>query len=126
VEDGLLDSTDAVDATLRLLRRAPEITAIFACNDTVAMGVISAARKLGLAVPERLSVVGFDDIDLAQEMKPTLTTVHVDKVLLGVLAVRMLRDHAASPERPALTTLLSTQLIVRESTQSWMGRTTEP
>ncbi|MBZ0290690.1 MAG: substrate-binding domain-containing protein, partial [Anaerolineae bacterium] len=54
-------------------------------------------------------------IDLAQELWPALTTVHVDKIMMGVIAVRQLRDRAADHSRPAMTTLLSTQLIVRES-----------
>lgn len=125
IEDCLLERADAFDATLRLLIRAPEITAIFACNDNVAIGVMNAVQKLGLGVPEDVSVAGFDDIDLAQEVTPTLTTVHVDKVLLGVMAVRMLKDRAESPERPVLTTTLSTQLIVRESVRQLIGRSTE-
>jgi LacI family transcriptional regulator len=125
IEDCLLERPDAFDATVRLMNRAREITAIFACNDNVAIGVMNAIQKLGLGVPEAVSVAGFDDIDLAQEVTPTLTTVHVDKVLLGVMAVRMLKDRAETPERPALTTTLSTQLIVRESVRSLTGRSTE-
>ncbi len=125
IEDSLLERADAFEATLRLLRRAPQITAIFACNDNIAIGVMNAVQKLGLSVPGQVSVVGFDDIDLAQEVSPPLTTVHVDKVLLGVMAVRLSQDRAASPGRPALTTTLSTQLIVRESVQPLMG-STEP
>ncbi|MBX3082248.1 MAG: LacI family DNA-binding transcriptional regulator [Anaerolineae bacterium] len=115
IEDGQLNRIPAYDATCRLLRRAPEVTAIFACNDECAIGVMNAAREMGREIPSDLSVVGFDDIDLAQEVTPALTTVHVDKVLMGVLAVRHLRDRAESLNRPALTTALSTQLIVRDS-----------
>jgi len=115
IEDGQLNRIPAYDATCRLLRRAPEVTAIFACNDECAIGVMNAAREMGREIPSDLSIVGFDDIDLAQEVTPALTTVHVDKVLMGVLAVRHLRDRAESLNRPALTTALSTQLIVRDS-----------
>lgn len=122
IEDTLLDRFEAYEATLRLLRRAPEVTAIFACNDNVAIGVMNAVQELGLTIPGDISVIGFDDIDLAQEVTPALTTVHVDKVLLGAMAIRMLRDRAESPERPTLTTTLSTQLIVRESVRPLMAR----
>jgi LacI family transcriptional regulator len=126
IEDSLLDRTNAVDATLRLLRRAPEITAIFACNDDVAIGVMTAVQEMGFSVPEHISVVGFDDIDLAQRVIPTLTTVYVDKVLMGITAVRLLRDRAASPERSALTTTLSTQLVVRQSMRQLISKSAIP
>jgi len=118
IEDSALTREAGYEATLRLLQRAPEVTAIFGCNDDVAVGAMNAANDLGLHVPDQLSIVGFDDIDLAQEVTPPLTTVHVDKTLMGVLAVRHLRDRAENPQRPALTTVLSTQLIVRESVRS--------
>jgi LacI family transcriptional regulator len=121
IEDSLLNREGGYNATCALLRRAPEITAIFACNDEVAMGVLNAAREMGRTVPDDLSLIGFDDIDLAQEAKPALTTIHVDKVLLGVLAVRHLKDRAEEPGRPAIVTAISTQLIVRESVRPLNG-----
>ena len=59
--------------------------------------------------------MGFDDIDLAQEVTPPLTTIHVDKVLMGAMALRHLLDRAEAPDRPSLKTTISTQLIVRKS-----------
>lgn len=117
IEDGPLTRAGGYNATVALLQRAPEVTAIFACNDEVAIGAMNAAREMGREIPVNLSVIGFDDIDLAQEITPALTTVHVDKVLMGVLAVRHLRDRAENPGRPALTTTLGTTLILRESVQ---------
>jgi len=103
------------EATLNLLRRNPEITAIFACNDNVAIGVMNAAQELNLRIPDDLSIVGFDDIDLAQEVSPPLTTVHVNKTLMGTLAVRHLRDQLELEDRVSLTTVISTKLMVRGS-----------
>ncbi len=115
IEDGPLTRPAGYEATLRLLAHSPQVTAIFACNDDVAIGVLNAAAALGRRVPDDLSVIGFDDIDLVQEINPPLTTMHVDKVLMGVLAVRHLLDRAQSPDRPTLTTSISPQLIVRDS-----------
>jgi LacI family transcriptional regulator len=115
IENSNLLRPDAFQATLRLIERCPEITAIFACNDTVAMGVIDALRQLELAIPGDVSLIGFDDIDSAQEAVPSLTTIHVDKVFMGTMALRHLRDRAEEPHRPALKTLVSTQLIQRKS-----------
>jgi LacI family transcriptional regulator len=103
---------------MRLISRAPQITAIFACNDNVGIGVINALHHLGKRVPEDISVIGFDDIDLAQEITPTLTSIHVDKVLMGAMAMRMLRDRAESPDRSVVKTTITTQLMVRESVRS--------
>lgn len=118
VEDSALVREDAYEATQRLIARAPEITAILACNDNVAIGVMNALHNLGLSVPDDVSVIGFDNIDLARELKPALTTMHVDKVLMGVVAVRHLMDRAANPNRAALKTLVSTQVIERETVRA--------
>lgn len=118
IEDSALDRSDAYEATKRLIARAPEITAIFACNDNVAIGVVNALQEMGRPVPAQISVIGFDNIDLAQELKPALTTMHVDKVLMGVVAVRHLIDRAVNSSRASLKTLVSTQLIERESVRA--------
>lgn len=115
IEDGPLNREGGYDSTCKLLQRAPQLTAIFACNDEVAVGVLNAARDMGRGVPYDLSVIGFDDIDLARQITPALTTVHVEKMLLGTLAVRHLKDRAENPDRPALITAVSTQIVVRDS-----------
>lgn len=118
IEDSWLTREDAVQATMRLMSRAPHLTAIFAANDNCAIGVVNALKSTGRRVPQDISVIGFDDIDLAQEFVPTLTTIHVDKVLMGALAVRHLRDRSDFPDRATLRTVVSTQLIARESVRS--------
>ncbi len=118
IEDSVLDRPEAYEATKRLIARCPEITAIFACNDNVAIGVVNALQDTGLQVPNQVSVIGFDNIDLAQELKPALTTMHVDKVLMGIVAVRHLMDRAINPNRAALKTLVSTQVIERETVRA--------
>jgi LacI family transcriptional regulator len=121
IEDSSLYRDSAYDATLRLISRHPQVTAIFACNDNVAMGVMNALHDCGLKVPETVSVIGFDDIDIAQEVKPALTTMHVDKVLMGVTAVRYLIDRSLDPERTTLKTLVVPELIERDSVRCLEG-----
>ena len=118
IEDSALNRTDACEAAKRLIGREPELTAIFACNDEVAIGVIGALQEVGLRVPEDVSVIGFDDIDFAQEVTPPLTTLHVDKIMMGVVAVRHLLDRSREPLRTPLKTLVVPQLIERESVRS--------
>ena len=115
IEESTLDRAAGYEATQRLLRRAAHITAIFACNDETALGVLKAALDLGLRVPEDLSVVGFDDLAVIHGVSPMLTTMHIDKVLMGRLGVRQLLERARNPGMPAVTMLLQTELVVRES-----------
>ncbi len=103
-------------ATLALLAQHPDITAIFAYNDLLALGALRACAELGRRVPADCAVVGFDDIPLADWVSPSLTTVRVDKAALGGQAVELLLSMLTSPESapPAIT--VETRLMVREST----------
>ncbi|MFE3253434.1 LacI family DNA-binding transcriptional regulator [Streptomyces sp. NPDC059209] len=126
------------DHAMELLRLPERPTAIFAGSDLQALGVLEAARVLGVQVPEDLSVVGYDDIPLAQWSSPALTTVHQPLVEMAEEAARMLlrlrrgnqggaprtdRSDARSDSRPdarpdqADTRIeFGTRLVVRNST----------
>jgi len=73
-----------------LLARHPDIDAIFCSSDLLALGVVIEARARGIAVPERLAVVGFGDLALARDFQPALSTVRVDGTAIGRLAARLL------------------------------------
>jgi len=118
IEDSPLLRTASLEATKRLLTRHPEITAIFACNDDTAMAVMRAAYELGRRVPDDLSVVGFDNMEFASEIIPPLTTVHVDKMLMGALSVRQLIDRRQHPTRVPVTILVSTRMVIRDSVRT--------
>ena len=93
----------------------PELTAVSAVNDSVAIGAIRAAARLGHSTPDDLSVVGFDDISWAQLNDPPLTTVHVFKRRMGKLAAQRLLDCIQNPDAAAAKTVVSTELVLRES-----------
>jgi DNA-binding LacI/PurR family transcriptional regulator len=99
-----------------LLGLAERPTAIFAGNDLGALGVLRAARQAGLRVPEDLSVVGFDDIPLAEWSNPSLTTVHQPLTEMAAVAVQTLLASAEGGESITRRVELATDLIVREST----------
>jgi DNA-binding LacI/PurR family transcriptional regulator len=103
----------------RALRRAldirPDLTAIFAVNDSVAIGAIRAAAGLGRRTPDDLCVVGFDDISWAQMNDPPLSTVHVFKRRMGELAAQRLLDCIQNPGAAPAKILVSTELILRAS-----------
>ncbi len=103
------------EAMRALLALSPRPTAVFVAGDTVALGVLQAAKEAGLRVPEELAVVGFDDIPLAAYFDPPLTTVRLPAYGLGWgagdLLIRLLEeDEVRSPH-----VLLQTELIVRRS-----------
>ena len=93
-------------------------TAIFAGSDLQALGVIAAARKVGLSVPDDLSVVGYDDIELARWISPQLTTVHQPLRKMGEAATRLVLRMAEGHEPDALRMDLATRLVVRDSTSA--------
>jgi LacI family transcriptional regulator len=117
IEESLLSRPAGYEAAERLLKRAPQITAVFACNDETAIGVMKAAHDLGLDVPGNLSVIGFDDLVIAKDISPALTTIHVFKEWLGRIGVHRLKERLQNPDMPKTTTVLPTQLIIRDSVQ---------
>ena len=78
------------EAFNRMYQKGPLPSAIFVCNDMMAMGVINAANEKGIAIPEELSIIGYDDIQIAKYMSPSLTTIHQPKYRLGQAAVETL------------------------------------
>src|SRR6185369_4424899 len=98
-----------------LLTRAPRPTAIFACNDEMAAGVYKAAYRLGLRIPEDLSVAGFDDSPLASRLWPSLTTVRLPIRDMGRLAASKLLP--SMPRAEADTSIVVPHLIVRDSSR---------
>lgn len=111
---------------LDLLARADRPTAIFAGSDLQAMGVLRAARRLGIDVPGQLSVVGYDNLPVASWADPALTTIDQPLRDMAGTATRMLIDLARGIE-PASTRIdLVTELVVRESTAPPPGLAANP
>jgi len=103
-----------IEAMQRLLALPSRPTALFCYNDTTALGAMRAARAAGLRIPEDLSVVGFDDIDLAPFFEPPLTTVAQPKRRMGETAVQMVLELLAGGS--VEDQVLPNELIVRGST----------
>ena len=101
---------------MKLLARQPDITAFFAHNDLLAIGALSALRKLGKEVPGDCSVVGCDDIEMAAYTVPPLTTVLVPFHEAGVSAMSVLLGLIGGGTAPAGNVFLPLELVVREST----------
>lgn len=105
-------------AFAQLIGDEPQIDAVFAGNDQMALGVLHYAHAHGIRVPDDLAVVGFDDLAEAAYFTPSLTTVKHPLRELGILAVKTLlaRFSNGSSEQSVDTTMLQTELVVREST----------
>jgi LacI family transcriptional regulator len=110
-----LDLADGEQAAVELLRQAPETTAIVCSNDLQATGVSRKLRELGYKVPDDFSLVGFDDINLAQLTSPPLTTIRVDRRALGQIGVQLLLGRINTPERLATKATVGVTLIERAS-----------
>ncbi len=93
-----------------------EVTAVFCYNDRAAIGVLLEARERGIAVPDTLSVVGFDDIEPSWYVTPPLTTVRQPRVEMGRRATEMLLDLLA--DEPVSDETLPCRLVIRESATS--------
>ena len=102
------------DATLELLRREPDLTAMVAANDTIALGVCAALRERGLRIPQDVSVAGFDDLPFSIDATPALTTVRLPLHEAGARAGQLVMGRQAPP--PGGVATVRAELIVRAST----------
>jgi LacI family transcriptional regulator len=100
--------------TRRLFDLNPATTAIFAANDAMAFGCLRALMELGRRVPDDVSVIGFDNVDLAEIVYPPLTTIHQPRYEIGRAAVEIVLSQAEE-ERPPEHRVLGVQLIERQS-----------
>jgi LacI family transcriptional regulator len=112
----------AAEAARIYLAQQPEITAVFACNDAVAIALLGVAQEQQRAVPHDLSVIGFDNIDLAHHTAPPLTTMRVDKTGMGRLAAQLLINRIEYPAAAPVQVFIRPQLICRQSVAPYLER----
>ncbi|MGW4075237.1 MULTISPECIES: LacI family DNA-binding transcriptional regulator [Streptomyces] len=111
---GLYDRASGYDATLELLRRDRNLTAIVAANDTIALGVCAALRDQGLRIPEDVSVAGFDDLPFSADAVPALTTMRLPLHEAGARAGRLALGR--EPQPPGGVAMVRAELMARAST----------
>lgn len=115
VEAPVYDEAAGHLAATTLLGLEPRPTAIFAANIRLAIGALAATRRLGLSVPEDVSIVGFDDTPLAAFLEPPLTTVRMPLAELGELAVESLLGEIEGRRATDVLVSLPPELVVRAS-----------
>ena len=118
IQEARFDRNSGYEAAMRLLRMLPRPTAIFACNDLMALGVLLAAREASLRCPEDLSIVGFDNLDLTEFTAPALTSVHQPGYQLGTTAARLLLERIDGLKQRPKKVVLQTELKIRSSVAS--------
>lgn len=131
VVQGDLDENGGAAAMARLLPRVPhDITAVYAINDAMAIGALRVLREAGLHVPQEVSLIGCDDIPVAAQLQPALTTVWQPKRELGYLAAKLIlkqietqqeRGNAWRQEYPFQSAMYLPRVVVRDSTASLNG-----
>jgi len=115
VMPGTFEFPSGLAAGDELLRREQPPTAVFAANDDMAAGIIMAAHRLSVTVPEQLSVVGFDDSDVADKIWPALTTVRQPLLEYGAVAVSQLIDTLGTSLADEGVEPLRYELVERDS-----------
>lgn len=124
--DGDFTETGGYRAAKALSRLSQRPTAIFAANDSMAIGALSALREAGVSVPEEIAVTGFDDIPIAQYTSPPLTSVRVPIIELGERATERLVESLSGDRRlRRRCEILATTLVVRQSCGCTDGRVVE-
>ncbi|AMM25284.1 LacI family DNA-binding transcriptional regulator [Variovorax sp. PAMC 28711] len=113
---GGFTSQGGYEAMHAILRTEEAPSAVFVCNDLMAIGALRAAHETGIQVPDTLSIVGFDDIELSAYTSPPLTTVAQPKARIGALAVDMLLERVTGRRHEPRKVVLQPELVVRAST----------
>lgn len=110
-----LDPKSAYNCTMDMIRTNNLPSAIFATADTLAYGAINAILDSGLRIPQDIAVVGYDDNSLSKSMRPSLTTVNVNRQEFGRVAVKELVNLIKNPNNESSVVYIKNRLIIRES-----------
>jgi DNA-binding LacI/PurR family transcriptional regulator len=115
IQEGNFDKQSGYEKGAALLRLTPRPTAIFAANDLMAFGVLNAIRAAGLRCPEDISVIGFDNLDLAEFVTPSLSSVEQSGYQLGAMAAQVVVDRVGGKTGGRKAHILPTSLKLRAS-----------
>lgn len=116
IMNGEFDEDVARKTATSFLINNPSVTAIFCASDVMAIGVLNAAKNLGIKVSKQLSIIGFDNIMLSQYMSPSLTTISQSPYNMATEATQLLTMMIENPQEKMPFKILKSELIIREST----------
>jgi LacI family transcriptional regulator len=118
VGNGIQTVDMSMEAVKKIMSTEHPPTAIFACNDWMALGALNACQKLNINVPEQVSIIGYDNITVSQMSQPKLTTVDQNMYKLGTLAAQMLYENIEAKVSANKKVILDTNLVRRGSCSS--------
>lgn len=110
--------TEGARVFRQLIENKPDLTAVFAGNDLLALGCYDVMAELGIRCPEDISVVGYNDIPFLDKLRPPLTTIRIPHYEMGVRATELLLSRLADPVMDPVTLQLEPELVVRGSTSA--------
>ncbi|MGF7452316.1 HTH-type transcriptional repressor PurR [Pasteurella bettyae] len=113
--EGSFEPEDGYECMNKLLAMENKPTAVFCCNDIMALGAISAIADKGLRVPDDISVIGYDNVHSSRFFAPPLTTIHQSKARLGERALKLLFERISNKEAKRETIEIHPELVVRKS-----------
>ncbi|WP_256760369.1 LacI family DNA-binding transcriptional regulator [Cohnella sp. WQ 127256] len=116
VSEGDFTREMGYQAMNKLLALAEPPTAVVCCSDMSAVGAMEAIQDAGLSVPEDISLIGFDDIEIASNIRPALTTTRQDMITIGRRSIELLDELIKDKELPPPEVIIPTELIIRKST----------
>lgn len=106
------------NAAKRLMESNKDVTAIFTCNDAMAIGVMQYLKESNISIPGDISLIGFDDVEADQTLDPPLSTISVPKIEMGIEAMRLMNDILQDKVKSPKKILIPVDLVVRKSTRS--------
>ena len=116
IDEKIISRENGYRATERLLAKNKNITAVFACNDAMAIGAMQYLKEKKLRIPKDVSLIGFDDIESDVFLEPPLTTLSVPKMDMGSEALRLISDIIDRGENSPKKVLMPVELVIRKST----------
>ena len=105
------------NAAKKLLGKNKKITALFACNDAMAIGVMQYLKENKIKIPEDISIIGFDNVEADLSLDPTLSTISVEKTDMGIEAIRLMAEILKNNVKSIKKVLVPVELICRKSTE---------
>lgn len=122
VRHGSFDQNQGRIAFRQLMELPEPPTAIFSQSDSMAIGALEMAKEMGIRIPEDVSIIGFDDIEVASYVTPGLTTIRQDKVRMGELAAEALVQMILHDSKGPLEYMVETELVIRDSCAPFLAR----